>query len=405
MKSALSHLECASCGATFSADEIQTVCRRCGKALLAKYDLESLRKLDRDEVARRPGRMWRWRELLPVRRDDRIVTLGEGQTPLLRIARIGRRHGTETLFVKEEGGNPTGSFKARGFSAAVSRAVELGITHVAAPSAGNAGAALAAYGAAAGVSTAVFIPQDAPRINKVETAVCGAAVYLVRGLISDAGKIVRELASSGVWFDFSTMKEPYRVEGKKTMGFEIAEHFHWELPDAILYPTGGGTGLIGMWKAFDELEALGWIGPARPRMISVQASGCAPVVRAFEEGKKTAEFWEGATTAASGLRVPYPFADSLILKDIDASRGTAVAVSDDEMLKAMRELASQEGLFFSPEGASTYAAYKRLAETGFLEPQDRVVLFNTGAGLKSPEWVPVDLPVIDPGHVPAIRTS
>lgn len=344
--------------------------------------------------------MWRWRELLPVRSGENIVTLGEGETPLLPVRRLGKRHGASHLFVKDEGGNPTGSFKARGFSAAISRAVELGVRHAATPSAGNAGAALAAYGAAAGISTAVFMPEDAPLINRVEATVYGADVHLVRGLISDAGKIVRELAPSRGWFDVSTMKEPYRVEGKKTMGFEIAEQFDWSLPDAIVYPTGGGTGLVGMWKAFDELEGLGWIGAERPRMIAVQASGCAPVVKAFEERKETAEFWKDAATEAAGLRVPLPFADSLLLQIVRASRGTAVAVSDGEILDAMKDLASLEGVFASPEGAATYSAYKRLAESGFLKREDRVVLFNTGTGLKYPEWIPAHPPVWGEPHGP-----
>jgi len=403
MESLLDGLECTACGRNYDADHPRTVCPDCGKVLFARYDLKAAKDLSPASLAGRPWTMWRYRELMPVRDEANIVTLGEGMTPLLRAARLGHRHGFEQLFIKEEGLNPTGSFKARGMSAAVSRAKELGVTSAAAPSAGNAAGALAAYGAAAGMQVFVFMPQDAPAINKMESHICGAHVYLVRGLISDAGRIVRELGPGRGWFDFSTFKEPYRVEGKKTMGLEIAEQFNWELPEAIIYPTGGGTGLVGMWKAFDELQQLGWIGPRRPKMISVQAAGCAPIVKAFREGKRQSEAWADSHTIASGLRVPQAFADYLILDAINQSGGTALAVSDDEIALAMRELAATEGLFAAPEGAATYAAFKQLVAENFLHPSDRVVLFNTGSGLKYPELVTADFPVVDPDNTASLK--
>lgn len=365
--------------------------------LFARYDLErAAREFSRDSLASRPWTMWRYFELMPVRDERNIITLGEGATPLLHARALGPAHGFQDLYLKEEGLNPTGSFKARGLAAAVSRARELGVTTIAIPSAGNAAGALAAYGAAGGIKTYVFMPQDAPEINKLESHIAGAHVYLVKGLIGDAGRIVKTLAPARNWFDVSTCKEPYRVEGKKTMGYELAEQFGWTLPDAIIYPTGGGTGIIGMWKAFAELEQLGWIGAARPRMISVQAAGCAPVVRAFEHGQDHAEPWQNASTIADGLRVPAPFADYLILQAIRESGGTAVAVTDDEIREAVGELARGEGLFAAPEGAATYAGFKQLVSRGFLRANDRVVLFNTGAGLKYPQLIRAEFPVLDP---------
>ena len=402
MKSFLDHLQCTNCDRRFSADRLQTVCLDCGKVLFARYDLPAARKSMPRDFSSRPSTMWRYRELMPVRDEANIVSLGEGMTPLLRATRLGRDYGFEQLFIKEEGLNPTGTFKARGMSAAVSRAKELGVRTIAAPSAGNAAGALAAYGAAAGIETLVFIPADAPEINKLESAVCGARVYLVQGLISDAAKIVGQLGSPRRWFDFSTLKEPYRVEGKKTMGFELAEQFDWQLPDAIIYPTGGGTGIIGMWKAFDELERLGWIGKERPKMISVQAEGCAPVVHALMEGKAACEAWQEAHTIAAGLRVPYPFADYLILRTIRESAGTALAVSDSEIIACIRESARLEGLFLCPEGAATVVAFKHLAASGFLRPDQRVVLFNTGCGLKYADLVPSEFSRINPDDPKAL---
>jgi threonine synthase len=402
MKSFLDYLQCTNCDRRFSADRLQTVCPDCGKVLFARYDLPAARKSMPRDFSSRPSTMWRYRELMPVRDEANIVSLGEGMTPLLRATRLGRDYGFEQLFIKEEGLNPTGTFKARGMSAAVSRAKELGVSTIAAPSAGNAAGALAAYGAAAGIETSVFIPADAPGINKIESAVCGANVYLIEGLISDAAKVVRQIGPRRGWFDFSTLKEPYRVEGKKTMGFELAEQFDWQLPDVIIYPTGGGTGIIGMWKAFDELEQLGWIGKERPKMISVQAEGCAPVIRALMEGKTACEAWQEAHTIAAGLRVPHPFADYLILRAIRESEGTALAVSDSEIIACIRESARLEGLFLCPEGAATVVAFKHLAASGFLRPDQRVVLFNTGCGLKYADLVPSEFSRIKPDDPKAL---
>jgi threonine synthase len=402
MKSLLDHLECTACGRRFSADDLHTVCPDCGKVLFARYDLGAAHGLSPRDLNGRTWTMWRYRELMPVRDEANIVTLGEGMTPLLRASRLGRAYGFDHLFIKDEGLNPTGTFKARGMSAALSRAKEFGVASVAAPSAGNAAGAMAAYGAAAGLETAVFMPADAPEINRLESSVCGARVYLVKGLISDAARIVQRVGLKHRWFDVSTLKEPYRVEGKKTMGLEIAEQFNWQLPDAIIYPTGGGTGLIGMWKAFDELTQLGWLGNQRPKMISVQAAGCAPIVQAFLDGRTMSEPWANAQTIAAGLRVPHAFADYLILRTIRDSAGTALAVTDAEILDAMRELARREGLFVCPEGAATLAAFKRLAMSGFLHPKERIVLFNTGSGLKYSNLVQDEFPIIDPGDTATI---
>ncbi|HLF79531.1 MAG TPA: threonine synthase [Dehalococcoidia bacterium] len=399
MKSYLSHLECTNCGKTLSADELHTTCPDCGKVLYARYDLESARRgFDRAALASRPGGMWRWFELMPVRNEVNVVTLGEGGTPLLRAAGIEAATGAREVWVKEEGLNPTGSFKARGLSAAVSKAKELGVKRVAVPSAGNAASALAAYGAKAGMETWIFMPQDTPDAMKHEAQVYGAHVTLVDGLINDAGRIVRENTQAMGWFDVSTLREPYRAEGKKTMGLELAEQLGWKLPEALIYPTGGGTGIVGMWKAFEELEALGWIGPERPKMISVQAEGCAPIVRAFEAGERFAETWVDAHTIAPGIRVPAAIADYLILDAIRESGGTAITVTDAEILESMHEMARLEGIFAAPEGAATYAAYKQLLASGFLAPDEGVVLFNTGAGLKTHELVTGEYPVMRAGE-------
>ncbi len=397
MKSYLSHLECTNCGKTYSAEEIHTTCPACGKVLYARYDLAAARQnFSRDDLLKRAGNMWRWFELLPVRAEENIVTLGEGYTPLLPARALGKPHGATQLYIKEEGLNPTGSFKARGLSAAVSKAKELGVQAIAMPSAGNAGAALAAYGARAGMNIYVFMPADTPELMRREGFVYGAHVYLVQGLINDAGKIVHDHAAARGWFDGSTLKEPYRAEGKKTMGFELAEQFSWELPEAILYPTGGGTGIVGMWKAFEELEALGWIGPKRPKMISVQAAGCAPIVKAFHAGARHADLWQNAHTIAPGIRVPGAIADYLMLDAMRASGGAGVTVSDAEIVQAMYDIARAEGIFAAPEGAATYAGYRKLIENGFLTPEEKVVLFNTGAGLKTPELISAECPVLDP---------
>ncbi len=351
---------------------------------MVDYDLAAARQhVDRDEIRRRPKGMWRWHELLPVRGPQNMITLGEGDTALLHLPRAGEALGLPHLFVKDESSNPTGSFKARGLSAAVSKARELGIEKVIIPTAGNAGGAMAAYAARAGMKALIYMPKDTPTANIEESKIAGAQVVLVDGLISDAAGMAGIKAREEGWFDVSTFKEPYRTEGKKVMGYELAETFDWELPEVIIYPTGGGTGLVGMWKAFAELEALGWLNSLqRPRMVSVQAEGCAPVVAAFEKGAPFCDFWLNAHTIASGLRVPKSFADHLILKDIRESQGTAVAVSDEAILEAQRQLASQEGLFAAPEGAATLAAARELARRGWIRPDERVVLFNTGSGLK-----------------------
>lgn len=382
----LSHLYCSACGVSHATGEIQTVCRSCGAALLAAYDLARARKvLRRSSLAERPGTMWRYRELLPVGDSGSVVSLGEGWTPLIRLKKEGAAAGLPGLHLKEEGYNPTGSFKARGLSMAVSMAKELGITDVCIPSAGNAGGALAAYAAAAGIRSHVFLPSDTPRVNIQETRLFGSTVHLVDGVISDAARAMQERRKTEGWFDMSTMKEPYRLEGKKTMGYELAEQCGWTLPDVILYPTGGGTGLIGMWKAFDELERLGWVDGRKPRMVSVQMSGCAPVVKAFGSGAAKSEFWEGAHTEASGLRVPKAFADHLILRALYDSGGCAVAVTDGQALEAMRRAARTEGLLLSPEGAAALAALPALTASGFLAGGERVIVFNTGSGYKYAE--------------------
>jgi threonine synthase len=326
--------------------------------------------------------MWRWGELLPVRDGENIISLGEGDTPTLHAPKLGSRLGLANLYIKEEGLNPTGSFKARGISAALSKAKEVGVEKIVIPTAGNAGGALAAYAARGGLQALVFMPEDTPLVNKEESRITGAKVTLVKGLISDAAVLAREASEKEGWFDLTTFKEPYRTEGKKIMGYELAEFFEWELPDVIIYPTGGGTGLVGMWKAFEELEELGWLTTKkRPRMVSVQAEGCAPVVKAFREGAGNCDFWDQASTIASGLKVPKSFADRLILKCIRESSGTAVAVSDEEIVRAQRKLAETEGIFAAPEGAATLAALERLVEEGWVK-DERVVLFNTGMGIK-----------------------
>ncbi len=384
MASYLNSLTCSECGEHYDPDQVQTFCPACQATLLAGYDLHALRsKVDRDAFRTRPRGMWRWQELLPVRNPANFVHLGEGDTPLLHTPRLGEELGTHRLYVKDESLNPTGSFKARGLAAAVSKARELGVRKLIIPTAGNAGGALAAYAARAGLSAHIFMPADTPRANVVESEIAGATVEMVDGLISDAGALARAKAAAEGWFDVSTFKEPYRTEGKKIMGYELAEEFGWALPDAIIYPTGGGTGLVGMWKAFGEMTDLGWLEePALPRMFSVQAAGCAPVVKAWQEGAEACQPWPDAHTIASGLRVPMSFADRLILRDIRTSSGAAVAVSDDEIRDAQRQMAQAEGIFPAPEGAATLAGLEKLLSDGTLARDARVVLFNTGSGLK-----------------------
>jgi threonine synthase len=354
--------------------------------LLARYDLDKVRaSWSREQPAAGPSSMWRYAPVLPVSQRASIVSLGEGMSPLVRVRRLGSRLGARELWVKDDGVNPTGSFKARGLSCAISMCVELGVKKVAVPSAGNAAGATAAYAAAAGIEAHVFMPRDVPQSNYIECLAAGARVTLVDGLISDCARIVAERKDSEGWFDLSTLKEPYRIEGKKTRGSELAEQFGWELPDAILYPCGGGVGLIGMWKAFGEMETLGWISSRRPRMIAVQAGGCQPLVKAFEQGNPRSEFFERAHTLASGLRVPKPLGDALTLQAVRESGGIAMAVADDEMIRAAVELALDEGIFVAPEGGACVAAAKRLLGRGALKPGERILLYNTGSGLKYPE--------------------
>src|SRR5690349_16602072 len=380
----LSRLECSGCGKEYSHLELHTFCPLCQSPLLSIYDLDSARQhVTREQVSRRQKGMWRWQEVLPVLHKENQIFLGEGDTPLLTLPRLQQELGLTNLYVKDESSNPTGSFKARGLAMAVSKAKELGVTKVIIPTAGNAGGAMAAYAARAGLQAHIFMPKDTPIANIEESRMAGAEVVLVDGLISDAAGMAGEKARAEGWFDVSTFKEPYRVEGKKVMGYELAESFGWELPDVIVYPTGGGTGLVGMWKAFAELEAMGWLNNTkRPRMVSVQASGCAPVVKAFEQGAAFCDFWTGAHTLASGLRVPKSFADHLILQNIYDSKGTAIAVSDESILESQKHLARMEGIFAAPEGAATLAALKELIQQGWVHPEERIVLFNTGSGLK-----------------------
>ena len=391
------HLECSACGEKHDADVVQTVCKKCGKPLFARYDLEAVKEsVTRRELVGREASMWRYFELLPVRHRKNIVTLGEGWTPLTPAPSVGKEIGLKNLWLKDEGIIPTGSFKARGLGMAISKAKELGITSVALPSAGNAAGAMAAYGARAGMKVYVFMPKDAPKVNMVECQVVGAKVVLVDGLISDAGKLVKEGMEEMKWFNVATLGEPYRVEGKKTMGIEVAEQMDWKLPDVIIYPTGGGTGIIGMWKVFDELEELGWIGSERPRMVSVQAEGCAPIVKAYEEGKKESTFFQNAETKASGLRVPKALGDFLVLNAARESGGKCIAVSDEEIMKGVSDISKHEGMFVCPEGAATYAALKKMIAEGSVDKSDKVVLFNTGSGLKYTDLFKVDAPIVDP---------
>ena len=380
----LSHLQCSGCGREYAHQELHTFCPDCQSPLLSIYDLERARQqADRDEISRRRKGMWRWHELLPVIHPENQIFLGEGDTPLLSLPHLEEELGLSHLYVKDESSNPTGSFKARGLAAAISKAKELGVEKVIIPTAGNAGGAMAAYAARAGLKAHIFMPKDTPFANIEESRMAGAEVVLVDGLISDAAGMAGEKARAEGWFDVSTFKEPYRVEGKKVMGYELAESFNWELPDVIIYPTGGGTGLVGMWKAFDELEKLGWLeNTKRPRMVSVQADGCAPVVKAFEAKASFCDFWTNAHTIASGLRVPKSFADHLILRDIYESDGIAVAVSDEAILESQKQLAKAEGIFAAPEGAATLAALKELIKQGWLHTDERIILFNTGSGLK-----------------------
>ncbi len=378
----VTHLECSLTGERYPANRLQTL-STAGRPLLVRYDLDGVgRALPKAALADRPPSLWRYRELLPVRRADDLISLGEVMTPLVPLARLAGKGGE--LLVKDEGRLPTGSFKARGLALAVAMAKELGVAAMAMPTNGNAGAALAAYCARAGIKAYVFCPDDTPAVNVREIAMQGAAVFLVDGLIDDCGRLVAEGEKAIGWFNCSTLREPYRIEGKKTMGIELAEQLGWELPDAIFYPTGGGTGIIGMWKAFAELESIGWIGPKRPRMVVVQAAGCAPMVKAWEDGVEHAPRWPDACTFAAGIRVPQGIGDFLILRAVRDSGGFAIAVGDDAIAAAWREVAAAEGLLLCPETAATYAAYKSALADGRVGPGERVVLFNCASGLKYP---------------------
>jgi threonine synthase len=379
---------CARCGERFGLSELLNLCP-CGSPLLVRYDVHKANTaFAKSSLTGRIASLWRYRELLPLQNDANLVSLGEGFTPLLDAKKLGAELGLRQLWLKDEAQNPTGSFKDRGLSVAISRAKELGVKKAAIPSAGNAGGSFAAYAARAGIEAHVFMPRDTPMANQIEVEQYGAKLTLVDGLINDCGRLIAEKKTTEGWFDVSTLKEPYRVEGKKTMGYEIAEQLNWHLPDVIIYPTGGGTGLIGMWKAFGELEELGWIADQRPRMVSVQASGCAPIVKAFDEGKATAQPWENAKTIASGLRVPHAVGDFLMLQTIRDSHGTALSISDDEILAEISRSGKAEGIFFCPEGAACVAALRHLVDKKWIQPADEVLIFNTASGLKYLDVIP-----------------
>ena len=383
--SSLTHLKCTKCGKEYDSSKVHKLCT-CGKVLFAIYDIEKAKEtISFDSIKNRRYDIWRFHEIMPVLEDKNRFTLGEGWTPLVKLPNLGEKLELNCLYVKDEGLNPTGSFKIRGLCAAVSKAYELGVRDFVIPTAGNAGAALAAYAARTQTKAHVFMPKDTPKFIVTEIKSLGANMHLVDGLITDAGKIAKEEAAKHKWFDVSTLKEPYRAEGKKTMGLELAEQFDWELPDVIIYPTGGGTGIIGMWKAFDEIEELGLVTSKRPKMITVQSTGCSPIVKAFHEGKDHAEFWENAETIAAGLRVPVAIADYLILKILRESKGTAVSVDDLTIKISMFQLAREEGIMLSLEAAATIAALDLLKEKGQIKSDEKIVVFGTGSGFTTPE--------------------
>ena len=399
----VSHLECPKCGKRYDSERLIQLCS-CGAPLLVRYDLGAVKKaFSKEKLAARPADLWRYRELLPVKDPCNIITLGEGMTPLLKLNNLGPEVRMNNLYLKDEGIIPTGTFKARGAAVGVSRAKELGIEVLAMPTNGNAGAAWAVYCAAAGIKSVIVMPEDAPPIPRGECAISGAALYLVKGLISDAGKIVARAVAKYGWYDASTLKEPYRIEGKKTMGLELAEQFDWEVPDVIIYPTGGGVGIIGIYKALRELQAMGWISDKMPRLVAVQSSGCAPIVKAWEEKQTESVFWENAHTLAFGITVPKALGDFLVLDAIYKTGGCAVAVDDDQILIAEEMLASREGTFVCPEGAANLTAALKLQAAGWIKPNEKVVLLNTGSGLKYPETVNSEPLVLEPGDsLPAL---
>lgn len=394
----VSHLECPVCDTTYDANKIQQLCT-CGSPLLVRYDLERVRnEVKRSAIRERNPDLWRYHELLPVQHEDHVITLGEGMTPLLPMPKLGERYGLTHLYMKDESLIPTGSFKARGAAVGISKAKELGVQQFAMPTNGNAGAAWALYAARAGIKATIVMPQDAPSITRTEVSLSGAELFLVNGLISDAGKMVAEKVKHDQIYDASTLKEPYRIEGKKTMGLEIAEQLGWAMPDVILYPTGGGVGLIGIYKALQELKEIGWLAGKLPRLVAVQAEGCAPIVKAWEEKKERSEFWEQSTTVAFGINVPKALGDFLVLRALYETDGMAIAISDQELLEEQQHIAEYEGAFVCPEGAATFAAAKRLAEQGWIGRDESVVVLNTGAGIKYPDTVKIEVPLLEIGE-------
>lgn len=394
----VSHLECPVCEKTYDVSTIQQLCT-CGSPLLVHYDLDLVRnEVKRSSIRERNHDLWRYHELLPVKHEDHVITLGEGMTPLLPMPELGQSYGLNHLYMKDESLIPTGSFKARGAAVGISKAKELGVEHFAMPTNGNAGAAWALYAARAGIKATIVMPQDAPSITRTEVALSGAELYLVNGLISDAGKMVAEKVQHDHIYDASTLKEPYRIEGKKTMGFEIAEQLGWAMPDVILYPTGGGVGLIGIYKALQELKEIGWLAGKLPRLVAVQAEGCAPIVKAWEEKKERSEFWEQSTTVAFGINVPKALGDFLVLRALYETEGMAIAISDQELLKEQKHIAEREGAFVCPEGAATFAAARRLAADGWIGSDESVVVLNTGAGIKYPDTAQIDVPLLEIGE-------
>lgn len=394
----VSHLECPVCDTTYDANKIQQLCI-CGSPLLVRYDLERVRnEVKRSAIRERNPDLWRYHELLPVQHEDHVITLGEGMTPLLPMPKLGERYGLTHLYMKDESLIPTGSFKARGAAVGISKAKELGVQQFAMPTNGNAGAAWALYAARAGIKATIVMPQDAPSITRTEVSLSGAELFLVNGLISDAGKMVAEKVKHDQIYDASTLKEPYRIEGKKTMGLEIAEQLGWAMPDVILYPTGGGVGLIGIYKALQELKEIGWLAGKLPRLVAVQAEGCAPIVKAWEEKKERSEFWEQSTTVAFGINVPKALGDFLVLRALYETDGMAIAISDQELLEEQQHIAEYEGAFVCPEGAATFAATKRLAEQGWIGRDESVVVLNTGAGIKYPDTVKIEVPLLQIGE-------
>lgn len=392
-----SHLYCPKCNEEYDKNEQHQLCK-CGAPLLVAYDLDELKKnVERDDLRNRESSLWRYHELLPVNKEENIVSLGEGMTPLLSMAEVGKQMGLPNLLMKDEGIIPTGTFKARGAAVGVSKAKELGVEELAMPTNGNAGAAWSLYAARAGIKSTIIMPEDAPKITRNECAISGSNLALVDGLISDAGKIVHHAVDEYHLFDASTLKEPYRIEGKKTMGLEIAEQLSWEMPDVILYPTGGGVGLIGIYKALKELKEIGWVKGELPRLVAVQSEGCAPIVKAWEEGKEDSEFWPESETIAFGINVPKALGDFLVLEAIKETNGCAIAVDDKSLLQMQEEVAKQEGAFICPEGAACFVAAKKLREDGWAKEDETVVVLNTGAGIKYPDTVQVDIPMLQPG--------